>query len=842
MKNFTVTGMSCAACSARVEKAVLSLDGIESCSVSLLTNTLSVSGNVPDEKIIAAVISAGYGAEAQKAKVTDQDSRKKQNDLLFKQETHNLLKRLISSVFFLAALMYISMGHIMWGWYLPSSFAENPVGLGLAQMLLCVAVMLINKKFFVSGALAFFHKAPNMDSLVALGSGASFVYSVCVLFSMTASLSSASHSLHDLYFESSAMILTLITVGKLLESVSKGRTTTALRALLDLSPKTATLLVDGKETVTPIEKVKIQDIFVVKSGERIPVDARITEGFASVDESALSGESLPCDKGVGDRVSAGTVNKSGYIKCVAERVGEDTTLAQIIKLVSDASSTKAPVAKLADKVSGVFVPSVMALSLVSGIVWLIAGESIGFALARAVSVLVISCPCALGLATPVAIMVGSGIGAKNGILFKTAAALENCGRAQIIALDKTGTVTKGEMSVTDIIPSSDFNKEQLISLSASIENKSEHPIGRAIVRFANENDLKTIPVTDFSSVAGKGISAKDVSGREIVGGSFDFVAEGVRDKQPLEEYKKTAERLAESGKTAMFFSFDGKLVGVIAVADTVKEDSAEAIRELQGMGAHVVMLTGDNPKTAHAIGSLVGVNEVKASVLPNGKAAEIKELQKQGKVIMVGDGINDSPALAVADTGIAIGAGTDIAIDSADVVLVKSKLTDLTKAIRLSRATLRNIRENLFWAFIYNVVGIPLAAGVWIPLFNLQLSPTFAALAMSLSSFCVVTNALRLNFINLSKRVKIKKRSEAVVRQEPTKGELTVTKIIRIDGMMCPHCSGRVKKALESIESVELAEVSHEEGTARVTLRADVDSSILKNAVEAQGYNVISID
>ncbi len=848
MRKFTVTGMSCAACSTRVEKAVSSLDGIKSCSVSLLTGTMGVEGDTSDEIIIKAVTEAGYGAQADTNNKQNGREEKEPADLLYSKETKALLVRLVSSIIFLAALMYISMGHIMWGWYLPQSVAQNPIGLGLLQLILSAIIIIINNRFFVSGFRAFLHKAPNMDSLVALGSGASFVYSVCVLFSMTKAISEgnydlAMHGLHDLYFESAAMILSLITVGKMLESISKGRTTSALRALLDMSPKKATVLIDGEERIVSADELRIDDIFVVKPGESFAADGVVVEGCSAVDESALTGESLPQDKNIGDSVSAGTINLSGYVKCSARRIGENTTLSQIIKIVSDASATKAPIAKIADKVSGVFVPVVIAIALLSGFVWLLAGESIGFSLSRAVSVLVISCPCALGLATPVAIMVGSGVGAKKGILFKTAASLEACGQAEIVCLDKTGTITKGEMSVTNILPTDDFDSEYLISLAASVEEMSEHPLGKAIVRYANDKHIKIMPVNNFSTISGKGVEAKDSDGNRISGGNLKFIESLVSDKGSLAKLRADAEKLAESGKTPMFFALEDRLVGIIGVADTIKEDSPSAIKELQNMGMFVVMLTGDNRTTAKAIASVAGVDKVIASVMPAEKADVVKALQKHGKVIMVGDGINDSPALATADTGIAIGRGTDIAIDSADVVLMNSSLADLPRALKLSRATLKNIHQNLFWAFIYNIVGIPLAAGVWIPLFNLELNPMFGALAMSLSSFCVVTNALRLNFVSLDKPQRRRhKKILAIEELNNEKEEFIMTKTMTIEGMMCPHCSGRVKKTLEALGEVELAEVSHEKGTAIVTLKAAVSDDLLKKTVEEQGYKVISID
>ncbi len=847
MKKYNVTGMSCAACSARVEKAVSSLEGVTSCSVNLLTNTMGVDGNATDEQIIAAVVASGYGATIQ----GEVKSEKKigETDLLENKEIKVLRNRLIASVIFMLALMYVSMGHVMWGWQIPEFFAKNPTSIGILQLLLTSSVMVINQKFFISGIKGLIHRAPNMDTLVSLGAGASFIYSVYALFMMseaqfTGAIDTAFHHLHhELYFESAAMILTLITVGKLLEAISKGRTTNALKSLMKLSPKTATVIIDGKETVVNIDEVRKGDLFAVRPGEKIPVDGRITEGNAAIDESALTGESLPADKTVGDRVSAGTINKSGYILCEAERVGEDTTLSQIIKIVSDASATKAPIAKAADKVSGIFVPLVLAIALVTAIVWATVGREVGFVLARAISVLVISCPCALGLATPVAIMVGSGVGAKKGILFKTAESLEAAGRAKIAVLDKTGTITKGEMTVTDVIPAKGFTAELLLSLAASLEKQSEHPLAAAIVKYADEQKVAISSAADFAAIPGRGVEGV-IDGKKAFGGNLAFVR--IESQLPAEA-EKDAERLAEQGKTPMFFSVDGSFAGVIAVADVIKEDSPDAIREMRNMGIEVIMLTGDNEKTAKAIGSLVGVDKVIAEVLPDGKADVISELKERGKVIMVGDGINDAPALTVADTGIAIGAGTDVAIDAADVVLMKSNLSSLPSAIKLSRVTLRNIHQNLFWAFFYNAIGIPLAAGVWIPLFNWQLNPMFGALAMSLSSFCVVMNALRLNLVNITKPVKIKKNMnknpvEREIASTEEKGENTMTKTMKIEGMMCPHCSGRVKKCLESLDGVTEAVVSHESGEAVVTLTAVVSDETLKKTVEDAGYEVVGVE
>ena len=849
MKKYKISGMSCAACVSRVEKAVSGVDGVERCSVSLLTNTMGVEGSASDEKIIAAVVSAGYGAEVESdgaAKSSKKDSKPLEN-----KEIPVLRNRLIASSVFTLALMYLSMGHVMWGWYLPDALAQNPLAIALIELLLAAAVMVINQKFFISGAKGIIHRAPNMDTLVSLGSAASFGYSVYLLFLMTADHSGEhlAHHLHGLYFESAAMILTLITVGKLLEAVSKGRTTNALKGLMDLSPKTATVIRDGVESVIPVDQVKKGDIFTVRPGESIPVDGVVLDGATSVDESMLTGESLPSDKAVGDRVSAGTVNTSGYIKCEALRVGEDTTLSQIIKIVSDASATKAPIAKAADKISGVFVPVVLAISAITAVVWSIVGEEAGFVVARAISVLVISCPCALGLATPVAIMVGSGVGAKKGILFKTAESLEIAGRTEIIVFDKTGTVTRGEMSVTDVLAADGADESSLVSMAAAIERQSEHPLGEAIVRYAEEKGASLGEVTDFKAIPGKGVEAK-LDGKLACGGNLGFIksrcAVGAK-------YENAAAKLADSGKTPMFFALDGQLVGIIAVADSVKEDSAAAIKELKNMGFEVVMLTGDNKRTATAIGNEVGVDRVIAEVLPDGKAAVIEELKTQGKVMMVGDGINDAPALAIADTGVAIGAGTDVAIDAADVVLMKSRLGDLPAAIKLSRATLRGVHQNLFWAFFYNAVGIPLAAGVWIPLFGWELDPMFGALAMSLSSFCVVSNALRLNLVNIEKPAKIKK-AKKIIKEIPSeeiapaeeiteeKGEENMTKTMKINGMMCPHCSGRVKKCLEALDGVATAEVSHESGTAIVTLTSPVSPDILKKNVEDAGYEVTSVE
>ena len=845
MKKYKISGMSCAACVSRVEKAVSGVDGVEKCSVSLLTNTMGVEGIASDEKIIAAVVSAGYGAE----KDGEGAIKSGKNDVqaLENKEIPVLRNRLIISSVFTLALMYLSMGHVMWGWYLPDILAQNPLAIGLIELLLAAAVMVINQKFFINGAKGLIHRAPNMDTLVSLGSAASFGYSVYLLFLMTAEHSGEHmvHHLHGLYFESAAMILTLITVGKLLEAISKGRTTNALKGLMDLSPKTATVIRDGVESVIPIDQVKKGDIFTVRPGESIPVDGVVLDGTTSIDESMLTGESLPSDKSVGDRVSAGTVNTSGFIKCEALRVGEDTTLSQIIKIVSDASATKAPIAKAADKVSGIFVPVVLAISAICAVVWSIVGQDAGFVVARAISVLVISCPCALGLATPVAIMVGSGVGAKKGILFKTAESLEIAGRTEMIVLDKTGTVTRGEMSVTDLFVADGLDESRLIAVAAAIERQSEHPLGAAIVKYAEEKGAGFATVTDFEAIPGKGVEAK-IGGEFAVGGNLGFIKSRCVVSP---QYEDAAAKLADSGKTPMFFAVDGHFVGIIAVADSVKEDSAAAIKELQNMGFEVVMLTGDNNRTATAIGNEVGVDRVIAEVLPDGKAAVVEELKKQGKVMMVGDGINDAPALAIADTGVAIGAGTDVAIDAADVVLMKSRLGDLPAAIKLSRATLRGVHQNLFWAFFYNAVGIPLAAGVWIPLFGWELDPMFGALAMSLSSFCVVSNALRLNLVNIEKPAKIKKAKKNIKKipsEESTieeeKGEENMTKTMKINGMMCPHCSGRVKKCLEALDGVASAEVSHESGTAIVTLATPVSPDALQKTVEDAGYEVVSVE
>ena len=832
MKKFNVTGMSCAACSSRVEKAVSKVEGVQSCSVSLLTNSMGVEGSASEESIIAAVEKAGYGASVAGA----EKKQSAETDKLKDKDTPVLMHRLIASVGFLVVLMYISMGHMMWGWPLPNFFTDNHIAMGLAQLLLCVIIMVINQKFFINGFKGLIHRSPNMDTLVALGSGASFVYSVYALFAMTDAQVKGNAELvmsymHEFYFESAAMILTLITVGKMLETHSKGKTTNALKALLNLAPKKATLLIDGKETEVTVDKVKKGDVFVVRPGESIPVDAEITDGSTAVDESALTGESIPVDKVVGDTVSAGTINKSGFIKCSATAVGEDTALSQIIKMVSDAAATKAPVAKIADKVSGVFVPAVIVIALITIAVWLLCGQTVGYALARGISVLVISCPCALGLATPVAIMVGNGMGARKGILFKTAASLEETGKTQIAVLDKTGTITKGEPKVTDVIPFG-ISENELLQYAYSIETKSEHPLAKAVIAKAQEIGLVPYEITDFKAESGNGLSG-EYNGEKIIGGSKKYISSLINISNDI---SSRADSLSEEGKTPLFFMKGDKLLGIIAVADVIKDESPQAIKQLQNMGIKVVMLTGDNERTAKAVGKLAGVDEVIAGVLPDGKEKVVAELKKQGKVLMVGDGINDAPALTSADIGMAIGSGTDIAIDAADVVFMKSKLTDVPAAVRLSRKTLRNIHENLFWAFIYNVIGIPLAAGVWIPLLGWQLNPMFGAAAMSLSSFCVVTNALRLNFFDITNPKKDRK-----IKYKSKKDDNAMTKTMKIDGMMCSHCEGRVKQSLEGLAQVSQAEVSHEKGTAVVTLTAEVSNDVLKKTVEDQGYNVISI-
>lgn len=845
MKQYTVTGMSCAACSSRVEKAVSKVDGVTSCSVSLLTNSMGVDGSASDRAVIEAVEAAGYGA-AVKGRGNDQkgaaagslESMESAKDALIDRETPKLRKRLIASVIFLIVLMYFSMGHMMWDWPLPSFFVGNHVAMGLLQLLLTIAVMIINQKFFVSGFKGLIHGAPNMDTLVALGSAASFGYSVYVLFAMTdaqvkGDMDAVMSYMHEFYFESAAMILTLITVGKMLESHSKGKTTDALKSLMKLAPKTATLIRDEKEVVVSIDDVKSGDIFVVRPGENVPVDGIVLDGNSAVNESALTGESIPVDKAAGDKVSAATLNQSGFIRCRATRVGEDTTLSQIIQMVSDAAATKAPIAKIADKVSGVFVPAVITIAVVTVIGWLLAGETAGFALARGISVLVISCPCALGLATPVAIMVGNGKGAKSGILFKTAASLEAAGRTQIIALDKTGTITSGEPVVTDIIPADpSVSDNELLKFAAAVEEKSEHPLARAIIRKAKEEKIEPEEVTDFSAVVGNGLKGV-LRGNEIAAGNLKFIE---KTAEISDDIRKIADELSKEGKTPLFFAESGSLLGIIAVADTIKEDSAQAVKQLRNMGIKVVMLTGDNEKTAKAIGKQAGVDEVIAGVLPDGKESVIRNLKRHGKTAMVGDGINDAPALTRADTGIAIGAGTDVAIDAADVVLVKSRLIDVPAAIRLSRATLTNIHENLFWAFFYNVIGIPLAAGLWYPLLGWKLNPMFGAAAMSLSSFCVVTNALRLNLCKVYDSKRDKK-----IKQIKESEEKNMTKTLNVEGMMCGHCEARVKKALEALDAVDEAVVSHTDGTAVVTLNAEVSDDLLKETVEAQDYKVTSI-
>ena len=837
MEHYTVTGMSCAACSARVEKAVSAIPGVTSCSVSLLTNSMGVEGSATPDAVISAVQAAGYGASL-KGAAQSVPSIAEQEDALADHETPVLKRRLIASLGFLIVLMYFSMGHMMWGWPLPSFFDGNHVAMGLIQMLLTIAVMGINQKFFINGFKSLFHGAPNMDTLVALGATASFGYSTYALFAMTGAqvrgdAAAVMSYMHEFYFESAAMILALITVGKMLEARSKGKTTDALKSLMKLAPQTATLLRNVQEVTVPIAQVKRGDVFVVRPGENIPVDGVILEGESAVNESALTGESIPVDKAVGDSVSAATTNQSGFLRCEATRVGEDTTLSQIIKMVSDAAATKAPIAKVADRVSGVFVPTVITIAAITTAVWLLCGKPIGFALARGISVLVISCPCALGLATPVAIMVGNGLGAKNGILFKTAVSLEETGKTEIVALDKTGTITKGEPRVTDVLPADGLTESALLALAAALEQRSEHPLARAVMLRAEEDKLSVSEVSDFRALPGNGLTAT-LNDEELLGGSLSFISTKADVPQALRD---KAEALAEEGKTPLLFARGGKLAGVIAVADVIKEDSPAAIAALRNMGIHVVMLTGDNEKTARAIGRQAGVDEVIAGVLPEGKESVIRSLQKQGKVAMVGDGINDAPALTRADIGIAIGAGTDVAIDAADVVLMKSQLSDVPAAIRLSRATLRNIHENLFWAFFYNVIGIPLAAGVWIPIFGWTLNPMFGAAAMSLSSFCVVSNALRLNLFKLHDAGKDKK-----IKKKHHKEETTMEKTMKIEGMMCGHCEATVKKALEAVDGVASAEVSHTSGTAVVTLSKPVDSAVLKKAVEDKDYKVTSIE
>ena len=889
MKQYTVTGMSCAACSSRVEKAVSKVPGVTACSVSLLTNSMGVEGDVPPETVIHAVEDAGYGASLKgQGTAAQAQSASEAEDALKDRETPVLKHRLIASLGFLAVLMYMSMGHMMWGWPLPHFMDGNHVAMGLLQLLLAGIIMVINQKFFISGFKGLLHRAPNMDTLVALGSGASFIYSTYALFAMTDAQLKGNDTavmsyMHEFYFESAAMILALITVGKMLEARSKGKTTDALKGLMKLAPKTAVIIRDGVETKVPIEEVKKGDVFVVRPGENIPVDGVVLEGTSAVNEAALTGESIPVDKAQGDPVSAATVNQSGYMRCEATRVGEDTSLSQIIRMVSDAAATKAPIAKIADRVSGVFVPAVITIAVVTTIVWLLAGQTFGFALARGISVLVISCPCALGLATPVAIMVGNGMGAKNGILFKTAVSLEETGKMDIVALDKTGTITSGEPRVTDVIPSGGVTEKELVSLALSLEKKSEHPLAKAVLLYAKEQQIDAPEAADFQALPGNGLSGT-LEGASLAGGSFSYIS-GHTTVSAQEQ--ASFERLASEGKTPLCFMKNGRLAGMIAVADVIKEDSPQAVKELQNMGIRVVMLTGDNERTARAIGAQAGVDEVIAGVLPDGKESVIRSLKEQGKVAMVGDGINDAPALTRADIGIAIGAGTDIAIDAADVVLMKSRLSDVPAAIRLSRATLRNIHENLFWAFFYNVVGIPLAAGLWYPIFGWKLNPMFGAAAMSLSSFCVVTNALRLNLFKMhdaSKDHPMRKRAEKAANKGGDKAEnagavrmeaedtrsigqtangnetvskemqksenqknhinmegITMTKTMNIEGMMCGHCEARVKKALEALAGVESAEVSHEKGTAVVSMSADVADDTLKEAVEAQDYKVDSI-
>ena len=834
--------MSCAACSSRVEKAVSKVPGVESCSVSLLTNSMGVEGTASPEAVIAAVEAAGYGASCKGGGAGTSSGSGNgasgggtEADLLEDTETPVLKKRLIWSIIFLVVLMYFSMGHMMWGWPVPEAMADNHVAMGLLQLLLTAAVMVINQKFFISGFRSLWHRAPNMDTLVALGSTAAFGYSTYSLFAMTGAqvrgdMDGVMQYMHEFYFETAAMILALITVGKMLEARSKGKTTDALKNLMKLAPKTAVVLRDGTETEVPVEQVVKGDVFVVRPGENIPVDGIVLEGISAVNEAALTGESIPADKKPGDQVSAATVNQSGFLKCEASRVGEDTTLSQIIRMVSDAAATKAPIAKIADKVSGVFVPAVIGIAAVTIVIWLLCGQSIGYALARGISVLVISCPCALGLATPVAIMVGNGMGAKNGILFKTAVSLEEAGKVNTVVLDKTGTITRGEPKVTDLIMAEGVSEAELLETAYALEARSEHPLAGAVVAMAEEKKLKVCDVQDFMILPGNGLTAVD-NGDQLIGGSLTFLNDriGVPD-----DVKTVAQRLAEEGKTPLLFARSKKILGVIAVADVIKEDSPKAIRQLQNMGIEVVMLTGDNERTAVAVGKQAGVDQVIAGVLPDGKEAEIRRLRRKGKVAMVGDGINDAPALTRADIGIAIGAGTDVAIDAADVVLMNSKLSDVPAAIRLSRATLKNIHENLFWAFIYNIIGIPLAAGVWIPLFGWQLNPMFGAAAMSLSSFCVVTNALRLNLFdmcNAAKDKQIKRKQE----------EKTMEKTMKIEGMMCGHCEATVKKALEALDGVDHADVSHEQDQAVVTLKEDVADDVLKKAVEDKDYNVVSI-
>ena len=848
MEQYTVTGMSCAACSARVEKAVSKVEGVTSCSVSLLTNSMGVEGSASPEAIIKAVEDAGYGASPKSSAREHHSSMDMAaaEEALKDKDTPLLKKRLITSLVFLLVLMYFSMGHMMWGWPLPTVLQDNHVAMGLIQMLLTIAIMVINQKFFISGFKSLAHKAPNMDTLVALGATAAFVYSTYALFAMTdaqvrGDMDGVMAYMHEFYFESAAMILTLITVGKMLEAHSKGKTTDALKGLMKLAPKTAVVIRNGEEVEVPVDEVSKGDIFVVRPGENIPVDGIVLEGNSAVNESALTGESIPVDKAVGDKVSAATQNQSGYIRCEATRVGEDTTLSQIIQMVSDAAATKAPIAKVADKVSGVFVPAVITIAVITTLIWLLAGESFGFALARGISVLVISCPCALGLATPVAIMVGNGVGAKNGIMFKTAVSLEEAGKVEIVALDKTGTITSGKPKVTDMIPAEGISKEELLRLAYALESRSEHPLARAIVDYAKEKGVQASEVTDFEALTGNGVQTK-LNGSRLLGGSFKFMKSQLSIPGSAQSQY---EKLAGDGKTPLFFAKENQFLGIIAVADVIKEDSPQAVRELQNMGIRVVMLTGDNERTAKAIGAQAGVDEVIAGVLPDGKESVIRKLKEQGKVAMVGDGINDAPALTRADMGIAIGAGTDIAIDAADVVLMKSRLSDVPAAIRLSRAALHNIHENLFWAFAYNVIGIPLAAGIWIPLFGWQLNPMYGAAAMSLSSFCVVTNALRLNLVKIhdaSHDKKVKNRSHQASATINQMEDNSMEKTMKIEGMMCGHCEARVKKALEALPQVAEAQVSHEKGTAVVKLNAEVSNEELTKAVEEQDYKVTSVE
>lgn len=830
MEQFNVTGMSCAACSARVEKAVSKVDGVSSCSVSLLTNSMGVEGTAKADDIIKAVEDAGYGASLKNDR--EKSAKSVDSDALKDTETPKIKKRLIASIIFLAVLMYISMGHMMWNFPLPSFLAENHIAMGLVQLLLTGIIMVINQHFFISGFKGIIHRSPNMDTLVALGSGAAFIYSTYALFAMTnaqlnGDMQAVMGYMHEFYFESAAMILTLITVGKMLEAHSKGKTTDALKGLMNLAPKTAVIVKDGVETEVSIDSVQKDDIFVVRPGESIPVDGIILEGSSAVNESALTGESIPTDKNVGDKVSAATINQSGFIRCKAERVGEDTTLSQIIRMVSDAAATKAPIAKIADKVSGIFVPVVIIIAIITAVIWLLIGDPFGSALQKAISVLVISCPCALGLATPVAIMVGNGVGARNGILFKTAVSLETSGNINIVALDKTGTITSGEPKVTDIVTSDGISEAELLQTAVTLECKSEHPLAKAIIGKAEEMQITRQEISNFQILAGNGLSGT-LENTLVAGGNLNFISSRA---EIVSEIKAKAEQLAENGKTPLFFSKGNKLLGIIAVADVIKEDSPRAIKELRDMGIKVVMLTGDNVKTADAIGKQAGVDEVIAGVLPDGKEKVIQKLKMQGKVAMVGDGINDAPALTSADVGIAIGAGTDIAIDAADIVLMKSRLSDVPAAIRLGRSTLRNIHENLFWAFIYNIIGIPLAAGLFIPIFGWGLNPMFGAAAMSLSSFCVVTNALRLNFVKIhsakrDKKIKVKEKKK-------------MTKTMKIEGMMCPHCEARVKQVLEELPEVESVVASHEKGTAELILNKEISDEILKKTVEEQGYKVL---